>query len=462
MGTVAALQFMTLAVLARLLSPADFGLMGMIMVVMGFSQAFADMGISNAIIHRQDATRNQLSSLYWLNILAGVVVFFMVCLATPLVAAFYREPRLSNLLYLTAIIFLITPLGQQAQIILQKNLKFDGLAKIEVVSAIATSTISIGAAFAQLGVYSLIIGQLAGTISRVGLLCWLGRRDWRPSLHFSKRDLNGYVRFGLYQMGERTVNFLSANMDYLIIGRFLGSTALGFYTLAYQLVTFPVARVNPVITKVMFPIFSKIQNDNENLRKGYGKVINYIALISFPMMMGMLIVAPEFISLFFGEKWIATTSVLQILCLVGLFRSLGNPVGAILLAKGRVDIGFYWNLFTLVIISIAVILGINWGINGVAYAILILQLPFFLIIQPIVNKLIDMKMMQYLKAIFVPCVCSLVMLIAIIILKIFMSNIGAQWLFTITIVMGIIIYIAAYYFKDKNSFLELISMIRGN
>ena len=129
---VVALQFVTLVVMAKLLSPSDFGLMGMIMVVIGFAQAFADMGISNAIIHRQDSTRLQLSSLYWLNILAGVIVFCVVCASAPLIVAFYREPRLYNLLFLTSVIFLITPFGQQFQILLQKELNFKAWQKLRL------------------------------------------------------------------------------------------------------------------------------------------------------------------------------------------------------------------------------------------------------------------------------------------------------------------------------------------
>jgi O-antigen/teichoic acid export membrane protein len=462
MGVVTVLQFVTLAVLAQILSPSDFGLMGMIMVVIGLAQAFSDMGISNAIIHRQDATRDQLSSLYWLNILAGGLVFAVVCAFTPLIVFFYREPRLLDLLYLTAFIFLITPFGQQFQILLQKELKFEGLAKIEAATAATNSTVAVVSAMAGLGVYSLVIAQLAGTLAKVALLCAVGWRHWRPSLHFARRDLKGYVSFGLYQMGERSVNYLNAHMDYIIIGRFLGPAALGFYTLAFQLVTFPLMKLNPVITKVMFPIFSKIQNDNESFRKGYGKVINYIALISFPLMIGMLIVAPEFIVLFFGEKWMASIPVLQILCLVGLFKSMGNPVGAILLAKGRADIGFYWNIFTMIIVSIAVVVGVNWGINGVAYAILILQAPLFFIIQPIVNNLINMKMTQYFEAIVTPFICSMAMLAGIILLKIIVGNLDAPVIFATSVLTGLLIYFVAYYLKDRDSFREVFSLIRGN
>ncbi len=460
MGAVTALQFATLAILARLLSPADFGLMGMIMVVIGFAQAFADMGISNAIIHRQDSTKDQLSSLYWLNIFAGIIVFCVVCAITPLVVLFYHEPRLSNLLYLTALVFLITPLGQQFQILLQKELKFDGLAKIEIATAVINSAVTIGAAFAGLGVYSLICGQLAGTTAKVVLLCGIGWRKWRPSLHFAKQDLKGYVSFGLYQMGERAVNYLSANMDYIIIGRFLGPTALGFYTLAYQIAIFPLTKINPVITKVMFPVFSRIQDDNKAFSVGYGRAMNYISLLSFPLLAGMFIVAPEFIMLFFGDKWVPSVKVLQILCAVGVFKSLLNPTGSVLLAKGRADIGFYWNIFAMIAVSIAIVIGVHWGINGAAMALLILALPSFLILQPIVNRLIEMRFENYLKALKIPFICTAIMVALLLFLKKCMDHLGEPLVFTFLVAGGAVLYFAAYYFLDRTTFKELVSMMK--
>jgi O-antigen/teichoic acid export membrane protein len=460
-GIITSLQFVKVPILAHLLSPSDFGLMGMIMVFIGFAQSFADMGVSNAIIFRQDTTKDQLSSLYWLNIFAAVFVFCIVCMCAPLIVKFYHEPRLSHLLYLTALIFLISPLGQQFQILLQKELKFDVLAKIQITATIVNMTVTIGLAFAGLGVYSLIWGQLAASSVKVALLCGSGWQEWKPSLHFAKDDLRGYMSFGFYQMGERAINYLSANMDYLLIGRFLGPAALGFYTLAYEMVIFPLSKINPVITRVMFPIFSKIQGDNNAFRVGYGKVMNYITLVSFPMMAGMFFVAPEFITLFFGEKWEPSIMVLQILCMVGAFKSLGNPIGVVLLAKGRADIGFFWNILAMILVIFTVMIGANWGINGVAFGILALQLPFFLIIQPIVNRLIEMKFIQYLKSVRTPFVCSAVMIIGIIFLKLCMKNLSAPIVFTSTIISGAIVYISAFFLIDKNTFREIVAMVGG-
>lgn len=461
MSVVTILHFVTLAILARLLSPSDFGLMGMVMVVIGFAQAFADMGLSNAIIQRKNVAETHLSSFFWINVFCGIILFACIVLIRQIAVIFFKESSLSNYLIFAAFIFLITPVGQIFTTLLRKELKFKILSKIEIAGTVVYSISTIGLALAKFGVLSLIFGHLIRSLFTVCILFFVFRKIWLPRLHFSIKEIKSYLSFSAFQMGERMLNYLSANIDYIIIGRFLGPAALGFYTLAYQIVIFPLTKINPTITKVAFPAFSKIQDDNSRLRRGYCKVINYISMLSFPMLVGMLVVAPEFIKLVYGAKWAPSIIVIQILCIVGAFKSLGSPIGSILLAKGRADIGFYWNVFVVIMVSLAVIVGVNWDINGVAIAILILQIPFFFIIQPIVNRLIGLKFSQYFKAIQSPFVCSIIMLAGIIPLKIFLGNINILTLFITVLVAGMIIYTVSYYIKDRAFFLELKSMLKG-
>ena len=462
MGVVTALQFVTLAILARLLSPSDFGLMGMIMVIIGFAQAFSDMGLSNAIIQRQDVAENHLSSFFWINVLTGIVLFICILLIRPLAVIYFKEADLSNYLIFAAFIFLITPVGQIFNTLLRKELNFKTLSEVEIASTVVYSVSAIGLALAKLGVLSLIFGQLSRSLFTVCILFFIFRKTWLPRFHLSIKEIKSYLSFGAFQMGESVVNYLSANIDYIIIGRFLGPAALGFYTLAYQIMIFPLTKINPIITRVAFPAFSKIQDDNSIMREGYCRALNYISMFSFPMLAGMLVVAPEFIRLIYGAKWESSIIVLQIFCLVGVSKSLGNPIGSVLLAKGRADIGFYWNIFAVIMVSLAVIMGVNWGIVGVAVAILILQVPFFFIIQPIVNKLIELKFREYFKAIQLPVVCSVIMLAGIILLRMILGNINMLPLFVTTVIVGTIIYTVSYYFKDRTVFLELRSMLKGN
>jgi len=461
MGAMTALQFVTLAVLARLLSPADFGMMGMIMVVIGFAQAFADMGISNAIIYRQDATKDQLSSLYWLNIIAGVIVFCVVCAATPLVVGFYHEPRLSKLLYLTAVIFLITPLGQQFQILLQKELKFDGLAKIEIATSVVNSMVAIGSAFAGLGVYSLIWGQLAATATKVALLCGVGWRQWRPSLHFAKRDFKGYVSFGLYQMGERAINYLNSNLDYLLIGSMLGASALGYYTLAYNLIIKPSSMINPVITKVAFPVFSLIQNETDKLRRGYLKVLQLLSTVNFPLMIGLAVVAPVAVPVIFGEQWLPSIILIQILTVVGLLRSTGNPVGALLLAKGRADLGFKWNLGLTVTQIPGLYLGAKLGgAVGVAIAFSILMALYsifnYLIL---IRTLVGQCLRAYIQSMWPALWVSGVMAFGVFIAGLIFQNASQSIILIIQILCGSAVYLSLMLYRQKTFVEEIKNMV---
>lgn len=461
MGVVTILRFITLAILARLLSPSDFGLMGMIMVVIGFAQAFADMGLSNAIIQRQDVSESHLSSFFWINVLSGILIFVFILLLRPMVVIYFNQPSLSNYLIFAAFIFLTTPVGQLFTTLLKKELKFKTLSKIEIAATVVYSVSTIGLAMANFGVLSLIFGQLIRSLFTVGILFFVFRKTWLPRFHFSIKEIKSYLAFGSFQMGERAVNYLSANIDYIIIGRFLGPEALGFYTLAYQIMIFPLTKINPVITNVTFSAFSRIQDDNSRMRRAYCKAINYISMVSFPILAGMLVVAPEFIRLVYGAKWESSILVLQLFCLVGVSKSIVNPIGSILLAKGRVDIGFYWNVFTVIMVSIAVIVGVNWGIVGVAVAILVLQIPFFFIIQPIVNRLINLTFSQYFKAIQNPFLCSVIMLAGIIPLKMILGNMDMLPLFITTFFTGMIIYAVSYYIKDRVVYVELKSILKG-
>lgn len=461
MGVVTALQFVTLAVLARLLSPSDFGLMGMIMVVIGFAQLFADMGISNAIIYRQDATREELSSLYWLNILAGVVVFFVVCGGCPLITAFYHEPRLSNLIYLSSLIFLITPFGQQFQILLQKELRFNQLAKIEIISSFVNSSTAITLAIGGMGVFSLIWGQLAGTSFRVLLLSWWGWGNWRPRLHFATQNLKGYISFGLYQMGEKTVNYFNSNLDYLLIGFLLGAKALGYYTLAYNLVLRPLQMINPVITRVAFPVFSKMQNETDRLKRGYLKVLQLLSTVNFPMMAGLAVVAPIAVPVIFGEQWVPSIILIQILTIVGLLRSTGNPVGSLLLSKGRADLGFKWNLALMITQIPGLYIGAKFGGTiGVAIAFAILMcvysvFNYFILIRTLLGPCLH----EYIASMWPSFWMSGMMAIAVLFPGIFLQNMPELLILIMQVLCGTAVYLGLMFYNQKMFVVEIKDMI---
>ena len=456
------LQILQLAFLCRILTPSDFGLMAMAMVAIGFAQLFADMGISNAIIYRQDATDKELSSLYWLNIFAGAVIFLLVWFLSPSAAAFYKEIRLTNLLRLTGVIFLIVPFGQQFQILLQKELKFNALAGIEIFSSVISTGTAVSTAFAGQGVYSLVWGQLVGTLCRSSILIIVGWKNWRPSLGFSLKDIRKYIEFGLYQMGERGINYFSWNLDKLLIGRLLGAEALGFYSVAYQLMLRPMQILNPVITKVAFPLFSKMQNDDSRLRNGYLQVIEVVALVSMPVYFGMYAVSDSLVPVLLGQRWIEAVAIFNVLVILGMFYSLGNPIGSLLLSKGRADIGFWYNVFAVIITVPAIIIGSGWGAIGVAWALVLITAFIFFPCGFILRwYVVKLRPFEYIRSFFLFVLIACAMAFFLKLAGEYVP-IESQFLrLCILSFLGTVFYMTCLWFFKKRFIYNVISMIRN-
>ena len=406
---VTILQLLQLAILARFLDPSEFGLMALVMVVIGFSKAFLDMGISNAIIHKQEINKNQLSTLYWVNVLAGFVLFVVTTAFAPLISEFYKEPKLSELIIIVGLTFIIQPFGQQFMVIWQKEMRFSEISKISVYSQIVTFVISILFAYKGFGVYALAFGTIAGTILQTVLFMILGFREYKPLFVFRLGEIREFLSFGLYQMGEKTINYINSETDVLLIGKLLGAESLGIYTIAKQLIMRPAKILNPIITKVTFPTMAKVQNDIKLLKNIYLKTLNYLSSINFPIYALIIVFAPEIVSLLFGYKWMKAVPIIRILSLYAALRSTGNPIGSILLAKGKANWGFWWNLGLLFYLPISIYISSHWGLVGIAWGLtfvmISLIIPNWFIL---VRKLCSANFVEYYKEIFIPFTIALI------------------------------------------------------
>ncbi len=366
-------QLLQVFILGRLLIPEDFGLMGMVLTVVVFGQAMGDAGISNAIIHYQDATKRELSSLDCLNVFAGVVVFAIVWSSIPLVVQFYDEPRLTPLLKLVSLVFVITPLGQQFQVLHEKELLFRRISLIEMVSSITALTVGVTCALRAQGVHSLVWALLSHAVMRAFLLCAAGWKIWRPSLRFRWGECRRFLRFGLFQMGERFLNQLGSQMDRVILGAMLGARSLGFYYVAHNLSLRPFQIINPIVTRVAFPVFARIQARDDQLRSGYLQMMELISAVLIPLYTVLIVLAEPVLHVGPGPQWGASVPLLQVLGFVGMVLSLGNPMGSLILAKGRAGLAFLLNVIRIVLDIVAITIAAKHGMRAVAIAVLIVR-----------------------------------------------------------------------------------------
>jgi O-antigen/teichoic acid export membrane protein len=245
-----------------------------------------------------------------------------------------------------------------------------------------------------------------------------GWRHHRPKLRLRRADLDGYLGFGLYQMGERMVNFLSANVDYILVGRFLGPSALGSYSVAYQLVVKPVYEFNPILTRVSFPAFAKKQHDDEALARGYAELIKLVGFVVVPLMAAVAALAPLIVPVLFGAKWDQAIPLLQILAVVGIARSLTSPAGDLILAKGRPDVNFKLNAFLLAAMSVAIYLAVtNYDVVAVAWASTAVNTLDFFVCLAILLRLVHMRASRYFGALAMSCLNSAAAALVMVVLR---------------------------------------------
>lgn len=455
---ITVLSLVQVSIVTRFLNPSDFGLMALVMVVVGFSQNFLDMGISNAIIHKQSTTREQLSTLYWVNIFAGIILCVIINMIAPVVADIYQEPKLSKLISMVSITFVIQPFGQQFMVLWQKEMRFKELALAQIISKIFGVTTVIYFSIKGYGVMALVYGNIVGSISMAVQLIFRGYKEYRPLFIFKPRDIREYMSFGAYQMGEKTINYFNSQMDTILIGKLLGMESLGIYNIAKMIVIKPSMIINPIVTRVTFPAMAKIQNESKRLKLIYLKTINYLSSVTFPIYCFIFIFSTEIVSVMFGEKWIEAIPIMQILALWAALRGTGNPVGSLLLAKGKASWGFWWNFGMLFYFPFGIFAGSNWGLSGVSYSLLFMVFPvgiianWYFLVRPLAN----IAFYEYHKEILRPLMISIISGIIVIISIMLIDEIFTRLL--IGIILGTLSVILLN-LKYNNTFLHEIKGI---
>jgi len=403
----ASIQLLQIGILARFLDVSDFGLLAIITLVIGFSNMFVDFGISSAIIHNQNITNNQLSTLYWLNVFFSLVIFTIIFFSAPFIADFYDDTRLTELIIYTSLTIIIQAFGKQFFVLFEKKLMFNLLSKIEMFGVFIGFLFSVYLAVSGYGIYALILPLILTMFIKSVLLVYFGLQYHKPKIYFNIYEVKEFLVFGIYQLGSGIVNYFNSQIDIIIIGKIFGSETLGLYSIIKQLVMKPSQIINPIITRVSFPVMSQIQHDDYKLKEVYLKTINYLSSVNFPIYITMIILASELITIFLGEKWLKGIEIFQILSLYGLLRSTGNPVGSLTLAKGKPEYGFYWTLGLLFITPPFIYIGSIYGITGVSWSMvslmILLMIPnwYFL-----VNKLCSAGFVEYHLSIIKPLIIS--------------------------------------------------------
>lgn len=453
-----AVQFAANAVLARLLTPKDFGLLGMALIVTGFAAVLRDLGTSAAIIQRKEVSRGLVSSIFWINAGLGLVAAAITFAVSPLVAAFFGQPPVAPILRMLSLSFVLAGLGVVHQAMLQRSLRFRSLAAVDLASATVSAAVGIGLALAGSGVWSLVYQALSLSLVST-LLLWAASRE-RPRLEFHWDEVKAVRSFSLNLTSFNVFNYFIRNADNVLIGKFLDAGALGYYSLAYRLMLFPLQIITDVTSRVLFPVCSQLQDDNALFRRAYLKAVGGIGAVSFPLMLGMAALARPFVLAVFGAKWEPAVVPLAILAVAGMLQSVTATVGPVYQAKGRADWLFRWGAAAGVAVVIAFAVGLHWGLVGVAAAYAIVSALLTLPGLAIPFRLIELPLRAFFAALWRPMAAALLMWALVAAVGQVAGPRLAYWQALAALaLLGLLAYGAASYLVNRRQITELVAAV---
>jgi O-antigen/teichoic acid export membrane protein len=396
----------TTAILARKLLPADFGLIALVLLAVNFIAYFQDMGLSSALVQRETLEDGHLSTSFTMNLGAGFILGALGVLFSPLVATLFREPRLTPLLAVTMLTLPINGCGWVSSALLQRRLSFSRIAIIEWLMVFISGAVAIVLALSGAGVWALVAQNIAGSI--VGMSGRLIAAGWLPRLGFNLKRAKELFSFSAGALGYFAVNHLTRNVDRVIIGGALGATALGYYSIAYNLVLLPGMTICGLVGRVMFPALSSVQSDLARFRRAYLRMVRAVSFGALPLVIGLGAIAPLFVTTVYGDKWAPSVPVLQVLIVIGIFEALA-VWGAAAWALGKTKMTLGLAIISLVAMTIAFSIGVRWGLLGVAWAYVLVTPVLFVIPHLWTNGLMKLSLASFFKGIAPPLCASVIM-----------------------------------------------------
>lgn len=448
-------QFLFGIILARLLSPDDYGVIAMPLVFLAIAQCIIDSGFSTALIRKPELTEDDLSTAFYFNIGVGILCYTILFFSSPLIADFYHTPILSSLLKVTALAVLFNPLCAVQQAILTRKIDFKTQAVVSLSGAVVSGIVGLYMAYNGFGVWSLVFQQVGGYVMRTILFWGLGK--WKPKRKWSWESFHYLWGFGSKMLGSGLLDTIYNNIYPIVIGKYFSAQDLGNYTRAQQFSSLPSSNVTGVLQRVTFPVLSSIQNEDERLARNYRKILKLSAFLIFPLMLLLSAIADPLVRVLLTDKWEGCIILLQILC----FSLMWYPIHAInlnlLTVKGRSDLFFRLEVIKKVIgvciMCIAIPHGILWMVSGsiVASMITLLVNTYY------TGKLINVGFVKQMGDLLPIFGLSVAMWIAVHGSFLLMSNLCIQLI--IGIFIGVIFYILGAKIFLKTEWQDARSMI---
>ncbi|MDZ4722477.1 MAG: MOP flippase family protein [candidate division Zixibacteria bacterium] len=438
--TTEGVRMLVSIVLANLLSPGDFGLLSMASVATSFIMIFQYLGTSAVIIRQKMLSRALVNSLFILNVLFSLVLSLGLIFAAPLLASIYGEPTLIPIIQVMGLSFVITVAGTIPGSLLNRDMRFDLVAQAAFIGALVQGVIAIVMAYMGYEVWALVISNVISTAA-TSVFMWKVS-GWQPNFTFTWSEVKQVAAFCLNMTGFHLIEYFSRDSDKFIIGKWLGEASLGYYTMAYRFCLYPPMSISPIINRVLFPTFSRVQDDNQQAQNIFLRAVGGIAFITLPMIVGLMVIATPFVHVVLGEKWLPAVSIIIWLSPVGIFNAIVTPATYVILSKGRTSWLFKFSIVSGIATITALAIGLQWGIIGISIAYSLVTIPLTGARFVMAFRLIELKTLGLIKALAPYSVCTFAMAVAIYGARLALRLVEVAPLIEILVVVpfGILVY----------------------
>jgi len=438
-----------LIILARMLAPHDFGLMGIAMLTMATLETFSQTGFQQALIQKKENIKSYLDSAWTALIIRGIILFAILYFIAPYAASFFKASEAKNIIRAIGLSILFLAFTNIGVVYFQKELEFNKQFIYQISGTIADFIVVITAVIILKNVWALVFGLLAGNLTRCIVSYFI--HNYRPHLSKDIRKVKELFGFGRWILGTSIITFLFNQGDDAFVGKVLGATMLGFYQMAYRISQLPASEFAKVISKVSFAAYSKLQDDVIKLKEGFFKTLNITSIVIIPLTGGIIMLAPEFTKIFLTQKWMPIVPVLRIITIAGMFRALATTGGALFQGKGIPSLDFKMNcikLFTMVVTIYP--LSLFFNMSGVAFAVTLGNIGSIPIWFTETSNITKASFKDFLNVILPPLLGTIMMCLVILLLKsiIVVNNLLS---FVIIIILAVISFFAFMHFIEKVS-----------
>ena len=453
---VQAVQFIVTVVLARLLTPSDFGLVGMLMVFVLMAEALAMRGVSEALIQKKDLSDDDVTTGLAMSVLFAMVIYAAVFLGSGSIASFYSQPRLVGLTRVVGCVIVFDALNNVRIGQLTRRLNFRAVMRINLTAAVVSGLVGIGLAVAGFGVWSLAARMLAQRA--IGTILLSGRSGRIVRGRLNRESFRAVFSYSWKLQLSGVLSALFDNLHALIMGRAFSVDVVGYYTKARNLKNLPVASLSSIIGRVTFPAFSSIQDDLPRLKRGCRHSITMLALVAFPLMIGMLATADRLVSVLLGNQWLPAVPFLQILSVTGLVFVMNHTLLPIPKAVGRTDITLKLSVAKKIISLVTIIVAIRWGPYGLAAGQVVSYAIGFGLTARAAGRLINYSPLELIRDVAPYVALGSIMGLAVFAVGALVRG-PSDWLvLAIQVVAGILVYVSLCHFTGTGAWRELISL----